>query len=110
MATSRCISLEGWCTENDSAGKARPWLWVGSVRRPLDLGDVDPLLDHLEQRRHLPQPAHLPDHEVGDVVDLLPGGEPADAEPDAAVGQLVADAQRPQDVTRLQAGARAGRP
>ena len=64
-----------------------------------------PCLRHLVQRAHLAQAVHFADHQLDHVIDLLLGVEPAEAEADAAVGQFVADAQRPQDVARLQAGA-----
>ena len=45
------------------------------------------------------------DDEVGHVVDLFLGREAAEAEADRGVRQLVADAERAQDVARLEAGA-----
>src|SRR5436305_6423287 len=72
------------------------WAFLSVVRRPLDLLYVVPLLHHLAERGHLAQAVHLADHEGRHVIDLGLGVEPADAEADARVGQLVADAQRPQ--------------
>src|SRR4051812_46640133 len=86
------------------------WALMALMGRPLDLLDVDPLLDHLVERRHLAEPVHLADDVLDHEVHLLLGVEPADPEPDARVGQLVADAQRPQDVARFEAGAGARRP
>ena len=47
----------------------------------------------------------LLDDEVGDVVDLFFGVEAAEAEADARVRELVADAERAEHVARLEAGA-----
>src|SRR5260221_8075937 len=76
---------------------------------PLDLGQIDAFLDHLVERRELAQAPHGA-HDLSDrEVDLLALREPAEAEADRAVRQLVSDLHRAQDVARFQAGARAGR-
>src|SRR5262245_9120332 len=48
--------------------------------------------------------SHLPGDLLGGVIDFLGSIESADAETDAAVGQIVRNAQSPQNVTRLDAG------
>ena len=77
--------------------------------RPLDRLHVDSLLSHLVQRGHLAEAVYLADDAIDDVIDFLLRREAAEAEADAAMGQFVADAECSQDVTRFQAGARAGR-
>src|SRR6185503_12828153 len=90
-----------------------PWVFEilvwRSVSRPLDRLEVDPLLVHFVERRHLAEPAHARDDEIGHVVDLFVGVESADAEADGRMSQLFANPHRAKDVARLEAGARARR-
>mmetsp|Transcript_22438 Transcript_22438/g.47403 ORF Transcript_22438/g.47403 Transcript_22438/m.47403 type:complete len:465 (-) Transcript_22438:1744-3138(-) len=79
------------------------------VLRPLDLLEVDALLDHLPQRTHFSQSYDVLSQEFQNEIDLLLGREPSDPEPQARVGELVVDAQRAENVRGLQAGRGTGR-
>ena len=71
---------------------------------PLNSLQIDSLLHQLPQRTQLPQKRDpLPDR-LEDIVNLAFGGEPADAEPDAAMRALVAVAQGAQHVAGLEGG------
>ena len=80
-----------------------------SVLAPLDGLEVDTLLDHLPQRRHLPQLLHVLRGQLDRLVHLLNRREPTQSVPDARVRHLLVHAQRPENVRRLErrAGARA---
>ena len=60
-------------------------------------------------RRQVPQPMHLLRHDRQRPVDLLRGGVAPDAEPNRALGQLIAAPQGPQHVAGLAGGGGAGR-
>mmetsp|Transcript_37344 Transcript_37344/g.73230 ORF Transcript_37344/g.73230 Transcript_37344/m.73230 type:complete len:541 (-) Transcript_37344:11-1633(-) len=77
------------------------------VLRPFYFLEVDPLLHHLPQRTHLPEPLHVLHEQVQHEIDLLLRGKPSDAEPQRRVRELVAHPQRPQHVARLQRRGRA---
>src|SRR6516164_7907960 len=47
---------------------------------------------------------HRADHFFDDKIDLFLGIEAADAEPDAAMGQVVGDPHGPKDIAGLNAG------
>src|ERR1700730_1862658 len=87
----------------------------GEFWRPEPIGQVGNLsywrvmLSQLPEWVHFPQAADNPDHVLDDVIDLFLGVEAAQAETDAAVGQVVIDAEGAEDVTRLRVGRRAGR-
>src|SRR5580693_4040998 len=72
------------------------------VRRPLNALEIDPLLRHLVERRQLAKLDDLPDHQLGDVVDLFLGVEAAESEADRGVRHLLLDADRAQHVGRLE--------
>mmetsp|Transcript_6707 Transcript_6707/g.14649 ORF Transcript_6707/g.14649 Transcript_6707/m.14649 type:complete len:368 (-) Transcript_6707:290-1393(-) len=76
--------------------------------RPVDRLDVDPLLHHLPQRAHLAKPVHVLDAHLDGVVHLRLGREAADAEADRGVRHLLVDAERAEDVRRLERGGGAG--
>lgn len=69
---------------------------------PLNRLQVNTLLDQLPQWTQFSQEVNASLHGLQDVVDLAVGREPADTKPDTAVGTLVACAQSPENVTRLQ--------
>ena len=48
---------------------------------PLNLLEVDPLLNHLPERAHIPEPLDVPLKKVEDEIDLLLGGELPDQQP-----------------------------
>lgn len=75
---------------------------------PLNSLQINPLLHQLPQRAQLPQKAHPLPHRLQHIINLAFGCEPADAEPDAAVGALVAVAQRSEHVAGLEGGGGAG--
>src|SRR3990172_10188746 len=61
---------------------------------PLHLGQIDAFLHHLVERRHLAELLDLGGEELDHVIDLLLGGEAAEAEPDRAVREVGAGAPR----------------
>src|SRR5258708_3196161 len=84
---------------------AKPdWFTQKSSAKPLAA------LRHFVKRALRPQVRHYPNYLRDDVLYLLCGVEAAKTEADAAVGQLVLDAHRSQDVTRLRIGLHVGRP
>src|SRR5271165_2277245 len=81
------------------------------VGSPLHALEIDSFSVHLVEGRQVAQARDLAYDQVGDVVDFLFRVEASEAEADARVRELVADAQGPEHVARLQArrGARRAR-
>merc|ERR1712094_9474 len=65
---------------------------------------------HFPQWTELSELLHHLDSFLHGVIDLPLRGEPPDAEPQRGVGHVVAQAEGPEDVGGLQAGAGAGAP
>ena len=63
------------------------------MRGPDNLGKIDAFFGHLVERRKLAQLLHHVDHLVGHVIDFVFRVEPAEAEPDGRMRQVVARAQ-----------------
>ena len=60
------------------------------MRHPLHLRQVDAFLDHLVERRHLAETPHDFRELVDHVIDFLFGREPAQAETNRRVSQIIA--------------------
>lgn len=74
----------------------------GLMLTPLNRLEIDAILNHLPQRAELTKEADAILHRLQNVIDLVRGSEPADAEADTAVGALVAVSQCAQDVRGLE--------
>ena len=75
---------------------------------PLNGLQINSFLDHLPQGRHLAEALDGGTDALGYVVELGLGGESADGNSQAGVGQLVVEAHRAQHVGGLEAGRGAG--
>src|SRR2546427_2473207 len=69
---------------------------------PLNSVQIYPFLVHLPERRQLPQLGHFAPDQFRGVIDLFPGREAAEGEPDRAVRELVGAPERAQQVRRLE--------
>lgn len=76
---------------------------------PLDLANVDTLLDHLPKWTHVPEPVDDRDNSLDDEVDLGFGGESANTESEGGMGHVLGCAQRSEDIRWFERSRRAGR-
>ena len=78
------------------------------MRGPLNLAEVDAFLDHLVEWREFAEVLDDVDNLVADVVDLGLGVEAAQTEADGRVRDVVAEAERLEDVAGFERGGGAG--
>eukprot|EP00322_Chrysochromulina_rotalis_P023554 CAMPEP_0115840386 /NCGR_PEP_ID=MMETSP0287-20121206/6743_1 /TAXON_ID=412157 /ORGANISM="Chrysochromulina rotalis, Strain UIO044" /LENGTH=366 /DNA_ID=CAMNT_0003293993 /DNA_START=134 /DNA_END=1235 /DNA_ORIENTATION=+ len=79
--------------------------WVCELMgAPRDGAEVDALLDHLPERRHLAQPLDVLHAHLHRIVDLGVSRESADAEADRRVRHVLLDSEGAEDVRRLEGG------
>ena len=72
------------------------------VLRPLDCLQINPLLHHLPQRRHIPQLIDVFDDCLDCIVHFLICGKAANPKANGSVGKLFIDTQRAEDVRWLK--------
>src|ERR1700747_201034 len=96
------LSLYGMVSISLSIFLPDYWQMNTLVRGPLDSGEIHAFAGEFVKRRHLTQATDFVDAAGAHIVYLSVGGEAAEAKAERGVGEFVADAERLEDVGRLQ--------
>ena len=74
------------------------------ILSPLNLLQINPLLNHLPKRTHLSQSLHMFLQQIQNEIDLLLGRKPTNPKPQTTVRKLIVHTERAEYITGLETG------